>query len=361
MNASLRALLPPVAALFLAAPALACTVCLERPEKTLADRVLNGDGVVIAREDPEDPFHYRPVSIIHGTVAGVDIPFLVDSTTRRRLSSNPENGVLMVREGQIWTRAGFADAEWREVVGRIIASRDEWDNNPEARFAYFEELLHGQNAFLRHIAVDELSRAPYGQIRSMREPIPGQVARQALSDKSLLPWRGFFILMLGMSTEPDHHEIVRERMATAKRYSLGKEFEPWATAFVEVDGAHAVEWLISGWFEAPGASTQELRAVTAALTAHARYGDPALREEILDALGALPRQRPDVVGTVATALAEIGDFSRGEAIRLAVRRDTLRRTGVEIAPEELFAASSYVYRARQANKTRALEQQESEG
>ena len=73
---------------FLPAPVLACLVCITLPERTIADRVIEAETVVLAREDPARPFSYAPVEPLKGDVSADPIPFLVDSTMRRRLAAD---------------------------------------------------------------------------------------------------------------------------------------------------------------------------------------------------------------------------------------------------------------------------------
>jgi hypothetical protein len=330
--------------------ALACGVCIEKPEKTVSDRLLNADAVVIAREDDGRPYSFAPVAFLTGAAHDAPIPFLVDSSTKRRLDSNPVDGVLMLREGEAWTRAGYANAAWQSTAAEILEHGADWQNDPRARFAFFEAVLHGPDRFLRDVAIDELSRASYDLVRGMTQPIDGAVAQQALTDRTEIPWQSFYILMLGLSDRVEDHALVRERIALAARLGRGTHLDSWATALVEIDGTEGVTRLVDAWFQAPHRSSEALRAVIAALTDHAKYGDPTLKAAILEALAALPLRHPDVVGTVAAALGEIGDFSRAEAIRSAVASlPTKDRRRLDAA--ELFAASSYLYRSRHAGMT----------
>ena len=95
-----------LALLAFAAPALACPVCLEKPEATLAERLLRADAVVLAREDPGRPYHFSPVATLHGVAGAAPIPLLLDSATRRLLAARPEDGVLFLRNDEGWSRAG---------------------------------------------------------------------------------------------------------------------------------------------------------------------------------------------------------------------------------------------------------------
>jgi len=340
----------------LATPVRACPVCIERPEATLAERLLKADAVVVAREDPARPFHFAPVAALKGTAGVAPIPLFVDSTTRRLLAARPDDGVLLLRDGDVWSRAGYANATWRRTAAVILEEGPSWSDDAEARFAFFEVLLRHPDGALRRLAVDELSRARYGLIRSMARPIDGAAARQALADRNQIPWRAFYILMLGLSDRPEDEAFIRDRVAAAARSGGSRQLDAWATALVEIDAAAGVARLERDWFEAPGREAEALRAVILALAVHAREGDPALRPAIMKALHALPPRRPDVAGTVAAALGEIGDFSQADAILRAVRR-AAPRGGPAFRAPEFLAVALYVERARRATAA-SLQQQE---
>lgn len=325
--------------------ALACGVCVEKPEETVSDRVLSADAVVIAREDGDQPYRFAPVTFLAGATHDAPIPFLVDSSTRKRLDANPADGVLLVREGDVWSRAGYANAAWQRTAAQVLENKPRWQSDPKARFAFFELLLRDPDPFLRHLATDEVSRASYDLIRGMAQPIRGEVARQSLIDRNKIPWQSFYILMLGLSDRDKDHALVRERMATAARLESSNQLEAWATALVELDGLEGVTHLVSSWFDAPHRSPQELRAVIAAMTSHAKHGDSSLRDPLLAALASLAQQRPDVVGTVAVAFEQIGDFSHADTIKSAIQRAGASQAQ-RIEASELFAASSYVYRSQ---------------
>jgi hypothetical protein len=325
--------------------ALACGVCFEKPERTVADRVLSADAVLVAREDPDRPYRFAPVTFLSGAAQNAQIPFLVDSTTKRRLDTHPEDGVLILREGDDWSRAGYATEIWRSTAARILALGPDWQNDQKARFSFFESLLDEPDSFVRKVAIDELSRAPYDLLRRMTQPIEGEVARKSLSDRTQVPWQSFYILMLGLSDRAEDHALVRQRIASAARLGSSPHLEAWATALVEIDGTEGLTLLVEAWLQAPHVSADALRSVIAALTAHARIGDPAMKGAVLEALAPLPQRHPEVVGTVAAAFGEIGDFSQAGAIRNVVGGLPVKEMR-RIDPSELFAASSYVYQAR---------------
>ncbi|MCE8537880.1 hypothetical protein KBY27_10445 [Ruegeria pomeroyi] len=331
---------------WLACDALACGVCIERPEKTFADLILEADTVVLAREDVKRPFRFEVTAVLAGSdPADLAIPFLVDSATRRKLSSNASEGVLMVRQDSTWTRVGYADAALQTVTGEILSFGPDWQVAPAARFAFFEARLHDADPMLRHLAVDELSRAPYDRLRAMKRPVDGMQARHALADRAQLPWRQFYILMLGLSDHIEDHQLVRHRLARELRSGGSTDLQAWATAFLEIDGQDALAKLVHDWLEQPETDTDAVRAVIAALSTHARFADFEMASSIVPEIAALARRRPDVVGSVASALGQIGEFSYGDMVQSAVSDLPLRQARA-IDAAELFAASAYVHRAR---------------
>ncbi|MEM6932789.1 MAG: hypothetical protein AAF526_04300, partial [Pseudomonadota bacterium] len=77
--------------------ALACAFHGYAPAPSVVDRLLESRHIVLARADPADAFAYQPVAAIRGTLADVEIPYLVDSVTRERLSGDGESSVLFAR------------------------------------------------------------------------------------------------------------------------------------------------------------------------------------------------------------------------------------------------------------------------
>jgi hypothetical protein len=334
------------AVLVLCGSAAACPICVERPEATLAERLLDARTAVIAREDPAQPFRFAPVETLKGAPRDAAIPFLLDSATRRRLAARPGDGLLFVHDGQEWRRAAYLDPAMRRTVDAILDRGPGWAADETARFAFFAGLLHDEHPNLRRLAIDELSRARYGLIRAMARPVDPDAARRALADRTELPWAGFHIVMLGLGGRPADRALILGRIAMAARLGGARNLDAWATALIEIDGAEGVARLAAEWFTAPS-RPDELRAIIAALAVHGREGDPALRPAILSALRGLPARHPDVAGSVAAALGRIGDFSQADAIE-RVLLDAARRHGAELDAAELMAAALYVNTARQA-------------
>ena len=62
--------------LFLEGPLAACQICIPYPTKSAVDYLTEAKVVVLAREDPQRPFHYRPVRVLKGDPGTEEIDFL---------------------------------------------------------------------------------------------------------------------------------------------------------------------------------------------------------------------------------------------------------------------------------------------
>ena len=96
----------------------ACQVCIPMPVKTLADRLLEADALVLAREDPQRPFHYATVEVLKGEPGDAPIDAFLPSMDRRVLTRYPERHMLLARmdpDGG-WSSLGVADAEYERII-----------------------------------------------------------------------------------------------------------------------------------------------------------------------------------------------------------------------------------------------------
>ena len=116
--------------LMAAGPAHACVVCVPLPERTLADHVVEAAAVALARHDPDDPFRYAVTEYLKGDAAGApgEIPFLVDSTTRRRMAADAEVFTILSRElpESEWALHATGGAATVSVIREIAARSEAW-------------------------------------------------------------------------------------------------------------------------------------------------------------------------------------------------------------------------------------------
>ena len=161
------------------------------PVKTLADRLLEADALVLAREDPERPFHYVTVEVLKGEPGNTPIDAFLPSMDRRILARYPQRHMLLarVRPDGNWSALGITDAEYERFVRRILGHADTWKpmerNNPQ-RLAEFAPLLGHADIRLHEAAYLEIARAPYNEIRRIATEAPIDTVRGMLDEPRYL-------------------------------------------------------------------------------------------------------------------------------------------------------------------------------
>jgi hypothetical protein len=293
-----RALLPGLAllSLLVVRSAGACQVCIPMPVKTLADRLLEANALVLAREDPERPFHYVTVKVLKGDPGDTPIDAFLPSMTRRELARYPQRHMLLARAGENdgWTALGIADEEYEGFVRRILGHQGSWkpmeSDNPQ-RLAEFAPLLGHSNTRLHETAYLEIGRAPYKEIRRIATEVPIDTVRGILDDPLYLEWRSLAILMLAESQLPGDRERIRKTFDDKQRIGTTFNLAAWATAYLAIEGESGLEDIEQWYLTRPDRSREELREVVKALSVHAA-ADATLRKPVAEAYGRLLEVHP---------------------------------------------------------------------
>ena len=304
----------------LAIPANACQICVPVPEKTLADRLLASDAVILAREDPERPFHYAATETLKGNPGTAPIDAFMNSQARRLLAAYPDRGMLLARSrrGGKWATLGIADPEFQRVVRRILDHSGSWvpmqTDNP-VRLEEFARLLGHPNPQLHQLAYLEVGRAPYGSIRKIAATVPLETVTKMLDDPRYLEWRSLAILMLAQSERPADRNRIIETLEQKQRFASTLNLSAWATACIAVEGAACIERLGRLYLARPDRSREELQQVIGAMSVHGA-DNPVLREQIVTAYGALLTQHPLMASAVVRDLIAWRRWDVAEKIQL---------------------------------------------
>ncbi len=335
-------------ALLAAGPASACLVCVPLPERTLADRVMEDALMVLARPDPDDPFRYVAEVYLKGAppAAGAErpIPFLVDSPTRRRMAADEGLFALLSRETPTsdWTPLGVASPEMVSVVREMIDRAERWrvSDGGEERFAFFAELHSSPAPAIRALALAEISASPYAQIRSITPGLSRAEVVKVLRDPAMLEWAPIHILLLGLSDDPTDRQFVRSAFEAAGRSPSVSTLGAWATAYLEGEGAAALDRIEADFIRDPRRPREQLTAIVRALSTFAAVSDPEMRNRIAAQFGTLANTRPDLAGQAARELTLVEDWSLADVF------EDLLDGGAIASPAEEFAIAYYVHRAR---------------
>lgn len=335
----LRLLLPWGALILAAGPAAGCLVCIEQPEDTLTDRLWDATTVVLARITEEDPFLYRPVETLSGTIAE-PIAFVVNSVERRRMAADPDRIAVFLHEPRGWTIGGHGGAEFAAFVRTVLASEQVWSDMAEDpdRIAAFAALHAHPDPVIRRTALTELSRVPYARLRGLEVDLEVDWLAARLQDASWYGWWPILAHLLGLHDNPTAHALVRARALDVPAATRA----PWLVALVEIEGDGGIERILEAVSD-----EEDARAAVRALVAHADRSHE-LADVLATALRSLASKDPEIAAEALPGLRTLGDMS------LAATVAQMLAAGPDLDPATAFVLKSYLATARRETGTFAL-------
>ena len=318
--------------------ARACQVCYRFPKVSLADRLIEGDSVVLAREDPQRAFHFKTIAVLKGAAPQEPLELFLDSGTRRLLKLHPERSVVLARDKEgTWRRAATADATLLPLVREILKRAPEWRRPGTARYDYFAKLFGHEHPVVRDLAHLEMARAPYSFLRKFGRGVPREKILAALRDPRYMEWWALNILLLAQSGDKRDKQRIRDAVRSAEFFGSDLQLGAWATAFIEIEGKKAIEFLESRYFRG-SRRTEELVEVAAAFSVHGNNGHTHLRDRIVKGYGELLARHPELAPKFVGDLLAWRRWEMGEPVRQAAERCAKTLPRDELGKLRWFAA-----------------------
>ena len=276
----------------------ACQICVPLPQATIADHLIDSDGVVMAREDPERPFHYVAIEVLKGDPGEEAIDTFLNSRARRILMTDPAYAMVLARSPQDdrWIALGIARGGDFEAVIRRVLERDDWvsrDSTDLARVMEFAKLLGHPDRRLHELAYLEVGRAPYSLIKEVSPLVPLGKMRAMLEDFQYAEWHSLAILLLGHSDSAIDRNRVYAELEMAHRMGVSRNLAAWATALIEMDGTEGLLHIEELYVDGPRRSAEELEQLVLALSTHGKT-NAGLRDNISDIYRRLMQSNPDM-------------------------------------------------------------------
>ena len=294
--------------IFLAESVAACQICIPYPKKSAVDHLIEAKAVVLAREDPGRPFHYRPVKVLKGDPGTEKIDLFLNSVTRRTLAVFPRHSMVLVRKeenGQsAWMSAGMANSDFGPLVLNILACAPAWEKEPNERAAFFSKHLGHPDPQISHLAHLEVARAPYSMIRTLGGVLSRDQIHAYLKNIRYMDWHALYILLLAQSEDARDREFISEAFRSAARFGSTGQLAAWATAFIELEGAAAIEAIETEYFRNTRHRAKELQEIIRALSVHGTNGSPALRDRIVASYEAVVTLSPALTSRITDDLIE---------------------------------------------------------
>jgi hypothetical protein len=110
--------------------------------------------------------------------------------------------------------------------------------------------------------------------------------------------------MLSQSADAQDRKYIEENFADCCEHSLTLNLAAWATAYIELNGARAIERIEQEYLANPQRSEKEVRAIVAALSLHGHDGRMELRDQIVRSYEIANRHHPVVSELIAKDIAD---------------------------------------------------------
>lgn len=334
-----------------AAPAAACAICLSGMKVTIGQK-LDFSGAAVLAVPLAEPGSFRVVEVIKGKVDG-------DAIT---LSPPPTPGakpLLMLRNGlsDRWESEGPIGSEYAPWLRQIVATdqagpgedrrslpffrvRDSL-TEPEwiERLAVVAANLESPDPLAAEIAYGEISRAPYGALRSLKRRLDAERIAAWMNDPELTSRRPGYTLLLGIAGGPDDAARLEETIDLAWLARDATNLSAMLAADLELRGPGRVAWIEKSYFADPQRTLPEIEAALLALSVHGGAGGAVPRERVIEAYRTFIELRRPMAGFVAMELA---DWEAWEATPDYV---DIVRSKVVKDPAGQFAILSYLKRS----------------
>lgn len=302
--------------------ARACPICLPAAKTSAVDVLLDADVVVLAEEDSQNPLSLRTLEVLAGQL-NEDTPDLF-------LGSQPARGFALSSRQQIicayraagpeagWVRVGNAEGEFGVVVREVLQRTEEWKVDPGKRVDFFGPYLGHPDTQVSALAHLEVARAPYDQIKRFAGVIPAERLRSLLQNVRLFEWHPLYILLLAQSGETQDRDLIREEVRAAERDGTVLQLAAWVTAWIEIDGETAVDFLEEHYLQDPTRKAEEIQAVLAACSVHGTWGHARLRGRFVTAYRSALRVHPSLAVSMVRDLVEWKRWDLGPAVATVV-------------------------------------------
>lgn len=289
--------------------ALACAFHGYTPNPTLVDLLLATEQVVFAQLDPADPGQYSSVKTLVGPDA-IDIPIAPDAATRQRLSRNPNETILLARDGAYgaWLELALLDPGYRRVIEDVMQNQSAWSYGDDAgRAALFARHVNDPNPELRRLALQELDRAPYATLQDLRlPPINGLKQDMRSGDPDLTPIR---VLLAGLSGDQGFAPILQTDLDRAIQANV-PYIGAYATALIELQGADGVDTLADRYISSKSLSFDTREKLLEALAIQYQTAPATTRNAITRNLAGLLRSSPELKEAASRQFGLYSHWSR---------------------------------------------------
>lgn len=302
-----------------ATPAFACPICLPpQAGGALSLERMASSGALVLAHPQADPRRLTVNVVVKGrAVAGETIG--IGYADMPRAPFEPGKAVVLARHPLVntWQPVGALPRgreDWfRTIVSLPPASglaAAEWP----ARLQVFADDLFADDAFVSQIAADQIARAPYRAMRTLRSRLDGERLVEAANRMENIPRLPLLILLMGIAGDEPARAFVSRRIASAGNLANRDELAALITARIEMEGEPALKETGARLLASEAVTATEVNAALMALdVVGGAFGEPR-RTSIVAVYRDLLGHRPETAGLIARSVEDWGDWSLAQDI-----------------------------------------------
>lgn len=323
--------------------ALACSFHTYKPAKTLVDRILESQALVLARQSKKTAFRFKITSVLKGDVKDPEIPFLVDTTTRHRLEKNAQDSILFALNGKgDWRYLSYIDADRKRLLDMVLQQAGMWrsqTHHPD-RLEKLSIYLNHSNLDLHNLALQEIDRVPYETLSALKVSVPVERLLTSLKSARDYQYEPINTLLLGLSRTPEAGQYLRQQIARMRQNLPSRSLGAVATALIEVEREHGIQHLDRLFLADRNQPMDKVETVVEAMAIHSKLGSHQLRRTIDQTLIGFVRRRPAGAGAVAR------QFSAHRNWFIGPQLESMLESGTQLTPATRLQVAIYIAQSK---------------
>jgi hypothetical protein len=285
--------------------AKACQMCASILQLTIsAQELVYAEHSVLAMA-VADANEFRVVAVIKGDAPPGNTIKIADVFRPALKSDKP---LLLIRDKswRQWVNFGPIDADRADWLRQLSIMKRTFDmNDAEWRehVGYFLPYLESAEPMVAEIAYNELARAPYGALRSLKPRLDAAAIRRWVNDPKLAARQPTYLLLLGIAGSSQDAVWLEKRINAAHGKHDSTNLPALLGAYIELRGAVAIEEVEKLYLADSARTKQEIEAALVALKVHGETNG-AERDRVNEALKGFIKQNPSLASLVSAGPGE---------------------------------------------------------
>jgi hypothetical protein len=350
-----------------AGEAAACAICLSAFVVTTGQQLDLADQAVLA-VPASDGGQFRVAEVVKGNAA---VDGIIAEPVSRVDAAALESGkpLLLLRSelAQRWTSVGTIGVEYAGWLRQLSATshvggarpRIAWPRVSRTSSALTEAEWHERLVLVlpylenperlaAEIAYGEMSRAPYGAMRSLKPRLDATTIAGWVDDPKLASRRPTYTLLLGIAGGADDAARLEQRIDSAWKSRDATNLAAMLAADLELRGPSRVGWIEKMYLADGDRTMPEIEAALLALSVHGGANGVVPRERVIHAYRLFIGERKPMAGFVAQELADWESWDATAEYAALLTSDAVKD------PASHFAVVNYLQRSPHAAAKAAL-------